>query len=186
MNEIELIRAQLATERSHAAQVANACLAACGSAGAAPPQAFRDACVDYLVWVLSRFEQRDQLLAERLNRGLANAAGTLEDTLPGELAELAARTGSSREALSRLEAALDAPRTREAHAAWHAFGQFFNAVWNARRIAIERQLAHLPRAAHWRALSVVDADAILEERARYLRIAELLPPGVTLISTGIG
>ena len=68
MNEIEIIRSQLAVERSHAAEIANACAAVFG-AGTAPSvpdesaALFREACVGYLVWVLARFEERDQTLS---------------------------------------------------------------------------------------------------------------------------
>jgi len=70
MNETEIIREQLATERQHASAVANACASALGRAapealgGGSPLVQFRQACVDYLVWDLARFEERDQRLAE--------------------------------------------------------------------------------------------------------------------------
>jgi hypothetical protein len=182
MNESEIIRAQLATERVHAAQVANACASLYGAADTGEAHApFRDASVDYLVWVLSRFEQRDQLLAELIERNAPGSAHSAEQTgLPAELATLAARAGTSRQALTRLEAALAAaPQT--ARAPWQAFAQFFNTVWCPRREAIESEFARLPRIAGWRAVCAVDADSILEERARYARVAAQLPPGVTLV-----
>ncbi len=184
MNESEIIRGQLATERIHAAQVANACVAAFGAqhGGAAqPPAAFREASVSYLVWVLSRFEQRDQLLAELIERRNPGAGGALEQTVPLELGELATRDGTSRQALARLEAALTAVTPETARAAWQAFGRFFNSLWCARREAIEGHLARLPRIASWRAVCAIDADSILEERTRYAQVAEHLPPGITLI-----
>ena len=176
MNERDIIRTQLATERIHAAQVANACASIYGAAGAAEAHTpFRDASVEYLVWVLSRFEQRDELLAELIERTAPGSAERAD--LPGELATLAGHTGTSRQALTRLEAALAAaPQT--AGATWQAFAQFFNTVWCQRREAIESQFAKLPRIAGWCA---VDADSILEERARYARVAAQLPPGVTLV-----
>ncbi len=183
MNESEIIRAQLVTERVHATQVANACASVCGTADAGEAHApFRDAGVDYLVWVLSRFEQRDQLLAELIGRSAPSAARSAEQTdLPAELAPLAARAGTSRQALSQLEGALAAAAPQAARAAWQAFAQFFNTVWCPRREAIESQLARLPRIAGWRAVCAIDADSILEERARYARVAAQLPPGVTLV-----
>jgi len=68
MNELEIIRSQLAVEQAHAAEVVNACAAAFGSTGAAAAPAettalFREASVSYLVWVLARFEERDQTLS---------------------------------------------------------------------------------------------------------------------------
>ena len=183
MNESEIIRAQLATERVHAAQVANACASVYGAADAGEAHApFRDASVEYLVWVLSRFEQRDQLLAELIEHSAPDSAHSAEQTdLPAELATLSARAGTSRQALTRLEAALAAASPQTARAAWQAFAQFFNAVWCPRRAAIENQFARLPRIAGWRAVCAVDADSILEERARYARVAAQLPPGVTLV-----
>ncbi len=180
MNELDIIRTQLATERIHAAQVANACASVHGAAGAAEAHTpFRDASVEYLVWVLSRFEQRDQLLAELIER---SAPGSAERTdLPAELATLAGHTGTSRQALTRLEAALAAAPPQTVGAAWQAFAHFFNATWCPRREAIEIQFAKLPRIAGWRAVCAIDADSILEERARYAQVAAQLPPGVTLV-----
>ena len=71
MNEIEIIRSQLAIEQSHAAEVAHACAAVLGltrepAIDAESAASFREACVSYLVWVLARFEERDQTLSELL------------------------------------------------------------------------------------------------------------------------
>lgn len=181
MNEIELIRSQLVTERTHAARVARACAAAFGAAQPAEAdasQAFRDTCVGYLVWVLTRFEQRDQLLAERLQT--LSAGGSPEDAVPSGLGEIAARSGTSREALTKLEAALGAASPPAARIAWQAFTHFFESAWNERRIAIERHLSQLPGIPHWRAVCAVDADSILEERTHYARVAEQLPKGIVL------
>ena len=182
MDESAILRGQLATERIHAAQVVNACLSVFGAAREPLAQsgAFREASVRYLAWVLSRFEQRDQLLGELITASRTAAPGTPEASVPGELAELAAREGTSRQALTRLESALSTASPEQARAAWQAFGQFFNTLWCARREALEGQLARLPRIASWRAVSAIDADSILEERARYAQVAEHLPPGVTL------
>ena len=184
MNESEIILGQLATERIHAAQVANACVTVFGAerdAPAAPHAAFREASVGYLAWVLSRFEQRDQLLAELIDRRGGSAGGALADTVPRELGELAAGDGTSRQALTRLQSALEALEPQHARAAWQAFGQFFNTLWCSRREAIERHLAHLPRIGTWRAIGAIDADSILEERTRYAQVAAQLPPGITLL-----
>ena len=180
MNEIELIRAQLLAERTHASEVAHACVAAISAGrpvGADEARAFRDTCVSYLVWVLTRFEQRDQLLAEHLQ---ALSGGSHEDTLPTGLIEVAARAGTSREALAKLEAALRAADPDIARAAWQEFARFFHAAWSERRVAIERQLTQLTGVASWRAVCAVDADSILEERGRYDRVVARLPAGITL------
>ena len=124
MNELELIRNQLRAERSRAIEVAAAVAAAqayrnvppadgdasAGSpsaASAAPPPAndLRAAAIDYLVFVLTRFEERDQLLVER------------SPALP-----LSGMPGASREALSRLEIALGS----EAPQPWGDFLAFID------------------------------------------------------------
>ena len=183
MNEIELIRTQLLAERAHAAQVAHACVAAICTgqpAGADEARAFRDTCVSYLVWVLTRFEQRDQLLAERLQGSPPGPGDSPEGALPAALIEVAARSGTSREALAKLEAALGAADPELARVAWQEFARFFQSAWSERRAAIERQLTQLPGVASWRAVCAVDADSILEERARYSRVVARLPAGITL------
>lgn len=180
MNEIELIRGQLIAERTHAAQAAHACVAALTTgepADADEARAFRDTCVSYLVWVLTRFEQRDQLLAEYLK---SQPGGPHTDTLAAGLREAAARPGTSRESLTRLEAALAATSPDSARTAWAEFARFFQAAWRERRAAIERQLTQLTGVTRWRAVCAIDADSILEERTRYQRILARLPAGVTL------
>lgn len=178
MNEIQLIRQQLAVERQHASAVANACanalsrLEAKSVPGGSPLGEFQQACVDYLVSVLARFEERDQRLAELSQR----RRPALEEAL--------ARRGRSREALEKLEAALGAAAGAPAHAAvqkhWHDFAQFFNSVWSARRDAIDEQLARDTSTADWRLIGGIDADSILEERRRYARVAATVPAGEAL------
>ncbi len=183
MNEIELIRTQLLTERTHAAQVAHACATAIGAGQADETddtRAFRDACVSYLVWVLARFEQRDQLLAERLQTLPGADGAPRNDAWPSGLGEAAARPGTSREALAKLEAALGATRPEAARLAWQAFAQFFQSVWNERRTAIEDRLTRLTAVAGWRAVCAVDADSILEERSRYAAVLARIPAGIAL------
>lgn len=171
MNEIEIIRSQLDVERSHATEVANACAAAFGTADAVPPATeatalFRDAGVSYLVWVLARFEERDQTLSE----------------LPAarQLGNLITRSGTSREALSRLETALAASDSAAARAAWQEFARFFNSAWAPRRTALERGLMEHLDVVDWRAVCAIDADSILDERNRYARVAAHLPAGIEL------
>lgn len=183
MNELEIIRSQLAVEQLHAAEVANACAAAfgSGSAAAAPTEAtalFREACVSYLVWVLARFEERDQtlseLLADRQSSNDPAAAGA------HRLGSLIARPGRSREALSRLEAALAAGESPAAGALWQEFAGFFNSAWAARRAALEGALVEHLSVADWRTVSAIDADSILDERNRYARVVAQLPAGMQL------
>jgi hypothetical protein len=185
MNEIELIRSQLALQRQRVSTVANACAAALGRAATGsvttnppPSRDFLEACVDYLACVLAWFEERDQRLAD-----LARAEVRPEDGPSRALQEALARPGRSREALEKLEAAF--ARTAagfEAGSAqsWPEFAQYFNSVWSARRDAIDALLARSFRVADWRAVGGVDADSIFEERRRYARVCATLPAGVTL------
>jgi hypothetical protein len=171
MNELQVIRTQLANERAHARAVANA-LPMAGRGAAA--EAFMRSCVDYLAWILTGFEERDQRLADVL-RGS-----------PGELDRRAveaalARDGRSHEALTRLAAAFAQGTSENASSQrWQAFAQYFNDAWSARRSAIEAALASLARVEDWRAVSGIDADWILEERRRYAQIEAQCPVGVSL------
>src|SRR5215468_12657221 len=105
MNEVELIRNQLALERIHAGAVANACATAmqgdvgAGESGDSLGQ-FRRACVDYLACVLAWFEERDQRLTD-----LLQARFVPTDPARRALEEVLVREGSSREVLAKLEAA---------------------------------------------------------------------------------
>jgi hypothetical protein len=185
MNEIELIRGQLLTERLHATAVANACAEALGRSellaptSGSPLEEFRQACVEYLVCVLTWFEERDQRLIElwhaRLARGDAERR-TLDDLLTSR--------GRSREALEKLAAALASsaePATdQEVPERWQEFAQFFNGVWRARRDAIDALLGPNNRTTDWRHFGGIDADSILEERSRYARVHATLPAGAAL------
>src|SRR5690242_8370787 len=182
MNELEIIRSQLAMEQSHAAEVANACAAAFGSTGAAAEESeatalFREACVSYLVWVLARFEERDQTLSELLAsphpRSTDNAVATAR-----HLSDLITRTGTSREALSRLEAALAAGESEAARERWREFARFFNSAWAPRRAALEGALAANLGVVDLRAVCAIDADSILDERSRYACVVAQLPAGI--------
>lgn len=159
MNELELIRNQLRAERERVTEVALAC--------AAPEatEAFRGVCVDYLVFVLTRFEERDQMLAEQYRARLSPS-----DPARRPLDEIIARAGTSREALAKLETALKAGSGSASNPHWSEFGKFFAGPWRARRDAIDALQERNVRVAEWRAVSFVDADSILEERTRYARV----------------
>lgn len=171
MNEIEIIRSQLALEHSHATEVANACAAAFGDPNAPSRSGeaiagFREFCVSYLVWVLARFEERDQTLSELLAaRGLGTLAG---------------QSGTSREVLARLETALAATDAEAARTGWREFARYFSSAWTPRRAALEAALAEHATVAQWRAVCAIDADSMLEERNRYARVAAHLPAGIEL------
>jgi len=181
MNEVQLIRAQLALERAHASAVANACASVLQSdAGAGPASAplgqFRRAGVDYLACVLAWFEERDQRLAD-----LTQARFDAADPARRVFEEALARPGRSRDALAKLETACGATSGAAGRQqAWREFAEYFNGTWGTRRDALEVLLASNARAGDWRTLGGIDADSILEERRRYALVAAQLPPGVTL------
>jgi hypothetical protein len=185
MNEIELIRGQLLTERLHATAVANACATALGRSELVAPttgsplEEFRQACVEYLVCVLTWFEERDQRLIELWHARLAPG-----DSDRRALDDLLASRGRSREALEKLAAALassaEPSAEADAHGSWEEFAQFFNGVWRARRDAIDALLRPNNRTIDWRHFGGIDADSILEERSRYARVHSTLPAGASL------
>ncbi len=80
------------------------------------------------------------------------------------LDETIARAGTSREALAKLEAALAGAGS------WRDFGDCIQGPWRARRDAIDALQAATARISDWRAVSFVDADSILQERALYARV----------------
>jgi hypothetical protein len=178
VNELQLIRSQLTAERNRAAELAATFATEGTGAGAdmgtangpGADVALRQACVDYLVFVLTRFEERDQMLADLIRARFAGSDATREALL-----DALARPGASREALAKLEAALRAtspPARAEAPNLTPAaeFAAYFAGPWRMRRDAIDvLQEAHL-RVSDWRAVSFVDADSIVEERARYSRV----------------
>lgn len=182
MNEIELIRAQLSLERQHAEAVARACAstlaavsstasAAAESAGFACVEAFRAAGIEYLAWILTRFEEREQVFHELIRKRFAA-------TDPHRQAVEAALSspGSNREALTKLEVALgasaDAPTTA---LRWGEFLNFFSGAWVRRRDEIDRLFQIQARVSDWRTVSAIDADSIMDERARWARVQATLP-----------
>lgn len=166
MNEIELLRTQLATERSRVREVASAGAAACSATAGAAPGAVHGACAEYLGCVLGWFDERDARLGELYSRRPAGDAGRTAYAALGP-------GGRGREALERHTARGD---TREG---WQALAQFINGPWDARRGAIEALLAANPRVADWRAYGGIDADSISRERALYARCRAALAAGVT-------
>jgi hypothetical protein len=175
LNEIQLLRMQLESEREHVRAIAAACAAALATApasaleSAAPLEQFRQACVDYLVCVLVWFEERDRRLTARtLPDGERTAACTA----------LLAQPGNSRAALEKLEAAFSSGA--EGSARWQEFARFIEGPWSARRAALEDALAASGHTGPWREVSGLDADTVLEERSRFARVRATAPPGVAL------
>lgn len=149
MNEIQLIRAQLATEHAHLREIA--------AAYAEPGDAL--ARHDYLRQVLGWFAARD----ERLER-LLRVPGAVGESARAALAGALADAGGSDEALQRLPAA-GAGSVRE----WREFAQFMAEAWDRRRQRLDILLAEASGTATWRTMAGIDADTVLEERARYVR-----------------
>lgn len=187
MNEVELIRAQLSVERRHAAEVSQACVSALWAAAAAGGeslaglQSFRQASVEYLVWILARFEEREQVF-----RDLVHSRAAVDDPTRRAVDKTLAHAGSSREVLAKFEAALasttDSPAASSAGAdpRWDEFLQFFSGVWSARRDQLDALFERQATVADWRAVSGIDADTIFEERSRYARVRATLPAGVEM------
>jgi hypothetical protein len=187
MNELELLRSQLQAERQRAAEVAAACAASVqppktGMHGRPDSDELRKAGVEYLIFVLTRFEEREQMLVELYRARFADG-----DAIWRELQEITARAGTSREALVRLEAALAATAAavtaakgigEEVRLPWQEFARFFSTAWTPRREALDILMARNTRAADWRAVAFVDADWLLEERARYSRFQSKASGGV--------
>lgn len=178
MNEVELIRSQLSLERQHAIDVARALSTAGARSGASPEswQNFRQASVDYLVWILSRFEEREQTFHD-LFRSRAGEAD--ERSAAGRVLD---QRGTSREALKKLEAALASTSHTEAERVghWSEFEQFLAGVWSARRDEIDKLFARQAKVTDWRTVSAIDADSIFDERSRYAKLRAALPAGIEL------
>jgi hypothetical protein len=182
MNEVDLIRNQLALERAHVGAVANACANAMQGAAAAVASGdsvgqFRHACVEYLACVLAWFEERDQRLTD-----LLQARFVPTDPARRALEEMLARRGRSREALAKLEVACTGTTASSAagQQGWREFAEYFNGVWSTRRDALDALLSSNSRATDWRIFGGIDADSILEERQRYAQVCAWIPPGVAL------
>lgn len=130
MNEVQIIRQHLETERTHFAEIATACRAAIEA---------------------DRFQAADTLAAA-LAEYLRFAAGRLPATLLRQPPpEVSAPVGRWREFLSAFEDA----------AARHFED-------------LDRLAARAPSVVEWRAISAIDADTIVDERTRYLRVKAAL------------
>ena len=198
MNEVELIRGQLTLERHHAAEVAKACASARAGAGwqgtterLASLEAFRQAAVEYLVWMLSRFEEREQVFHD-----LLRSRFPAEDPNRRAVETALALPGTSREALAKLETALGATVDSDSTAVpagdslagrsvapWTDFLRFFSGAWSARRDEIDRLFERQAKVADWRTVSDIDADSIVDERSRYARVKATLPAGIEMSPT---
>jgi hypothetical protein len=184
MNEVELIRRQLGVERQHAAEVSRDCASVFAAAGEeipsggeqlAPLEAFRQASVEYLAWILSRFEEREQVFHDLLRGRLA-----ADDPNRRAVETAFALPGTSREALAKLEIALRATGAGDTATHWTEFLRFFSSAWSARRDEIDRLFERQAKIADWRTVSDIDADSIVDERNRYARVKATLPAGIEI------
>ncbi|MDB6091213.1 MAG: hypothetical protein JWN85_3997 [Gammaproteobacteria bacterium] len=199
MNEVDLIRTQLSVERQHAAEVSKACASALwaalspGRESLAGLEPFRQASVEYLVWILARFEAREQVLRE-----LVHSRFAANDPTRRAVDETLALAGSSREVLARFEAALGSGASTGSSAAagagagpragaepgtdphWDDFLRFFSGAWSVRRDQLDILFERQAKVADWRVVSGIDADSIFEERNRYARVRATLPPGIEM------
>jgi len=182
MNEIQLIRSQLSTERQRVVEAANTCAAAYAGADAGSArdgsalEAFGRACREYLFWVLSRFDERDQRLGELY------AHARRDDPERDALAKLLTPRSETAEAVGRLTPSIAAVAPAEpdtgAREGWRELARYLGEAWAPRRTAIDALLAANQRVSDWRAFSGIDADSILEERARYAQVRQTVPAGV--------
>jgi len=180
VNEIEFIRRQVSTERTHMAAVRSAC----ATATSRPPAERADveflrACAEYLVFVEGRFNAQDQthraLLGLRLPANAAQDLATLED--------LGRTLAASRGAISKLEVAVRGGNDEAFLSALRTYLAFYSNVLAGHRHVLHHLFDAHYEVADWRAASAVDADAILEERERYARVAGLIPDDIELAPT---
>ncbi len=167
MNEVGLIRAQLSLERQHALEVGRALAAANSSGGETNvPDGFRQASVEYLVWILSRFEEREQVFHDLLRARFA-----ADDTNRRTVEAALALPGTSREALAKLETALATDSNTLQPQRWIDFVNFFTGPWSIRRDELDRLFGSQAKVTDWRTVAAIDADSIFDERRRHSRVS---------------
>jgi hypothetical protein len=164
MNEIELIRTQLSAERQHATAAARACASAPATTPDAPIEPFRAVAVEYLTWVLSRCEEREQFFQDLLRKRFA-----AENPHRRAVEAALGLPGSNREALEKLERA---PASGSGGA---EFLHFFNGPWSLRRDELDRLLEAHTKVTDWRTVSGIDADSMVDERNRWARVKATMP-----------
>ncbi len=169
MDELAILRDQVATERRHLAALHKACRTALQAGGHAA--GLVDTCrvaAAYLVYSARRLHAQDQahclLLRPRVSRGDATSLALLDD--------LEDTLQRSRAALRDLESALD-PVTGT-----RAWLDFIDNVLGKRRHSLEHLFREHYTIDDWRASSCVDADSILEERERFAAVCAAFPSGL--------
>lgn len=176
MDELTLLREQVATERRHLAAAKAACREALASGAAGPSQAFLRAAGEYLAFAVRRLIAQDQahslLLRPRIAREDAGSHAQLDS--------LDAALKSARAALAAFDAAADPA------AAARGLIATLEAELAPRRHALTALMTAHYSIDDWRVASCVDADSILEERERYAALGAALPAGLTLVEAQAG
>jgi hypothetical protein len=155
MNETQILKAQLATERLHFAEVANACATALGNGSFATDCDFATACADYFAFAVTRF-----------------------DAQPAR--DVAAKLEAARDGVPRATGAVG---VGTADSLWREFLLVFAQESHKHFHALEGLRARNPLVTEWRAVSRIDADSIFAERARYGRVKATVPAGVALVAS---
>ena len=155
MDELAILRDQVATERRHLAALHKACRTALQAGGHAA--GLVDTCrvaAAYLVYSARRLHAQDQahclLLRPRVSPVDATSLALLDDL---------------EDTLQRSRAAL-------------AWLDFIDNVLGKRRHSLEHLFREHYTIDDWRASSCVDADSILEERERFAAVCAAFPSGL--------
>jgi hypothetical protein len=169
MDELAILRDQVANERRHLSALKKACRAVlqAGSDAAAQTAACR-AASDYLAYNARRLHAQDEMHC-RLLRPRVSPDDTASHALLDDLEDTLRQ---SRAALQALEAASDpVSGTR-------AYLDFVDDVLGKRRHSLEYLFRTYYGIEEWRAASFVDADSILEERERFAAARAAFPPAL--------
>lgn len=175
MDELALLREQLALERDHRSAVRHAARAAL-EARYDPEhlQLFAACALDYLLWSGSRGVAQDgsklRLLKARTPSSVSSDHALLDShaSTLDEPARAVLQLKATGDPVERLRAYLALPESAQVSG----------------RPLPDGALEHYLRIEDWRELAGIDADSILEERERFECLRRALPGGVSL-GTGV-
>jgi hypothetical protein len=152
MNELEIIRHQIATERQHVAEVASACARLLD--GGALQGVAAQAGLEYLAFTLTRLEagaaREGQAKLEAVRAGGSQGSASTQGP-----------AGAQPPAAQRPYGAQDSSER------WRDFLQFFDGEWRRHLDALDAATSRTLHIKEWRAIAKIDADSIYEERQRY-------------------
>jgi hypothetical protein len=173
MNEIQIIQKQLATERAHFDDVAQACAARLRADGANATDADADRAGANAAHATDA--DADRAGANAAHAPAANAAGARGSNADGSFAAACADYFAF--AVTRF----DTPKAQQlvAQLAGGPRPEFLQAFTEASRQHFERLDAMLSRnlpVTEWRTVSRIDADSIFAERTLYSRVKATIPP----------